>query len=61
MQVPSPSQRAADFSVEPVHACWAQMTPEGYFWQLPVPSQAPFEPQLDAPMSSHSLRGSVPI
>jgi hypothetical protein len=60
MQVPSPSQRAADFSVEPVQPCWAQMTPEGYFWQAPVPSQTPFVPQLVAPMSSHSLRGSVP-
>jgi hypothetical protein len=36
------------------------MTPEVYFWQAPVPSQTPFVPQLVVPMSSHSLRGSVP-
>ena len=61
MQAPSPSQRAADFSIVPVHDCGLQMTPEGYLWQAPVPSQTPSLPQLCTPMSSHWLRGSVPI
>ena len=59
-QAPSPSQRAADFSTVPVHDCGLQMTPEGYLWQAPVPSQTPSLPQLCTPMSSHWLRGSVP-
>src|SRR5947207_3617281 len=58
--VPSPSQRAAAFSIVPVQVCDAQTVPEAYLRQAPVPSQTPSVPQLCAPMSSHSLRGSVP-
>lgn len=38
----------------------AQVTPAGYSWQAPAPSQTPSVLQLAAPMSVHSLRGSLP-
>src|SRR5262252_1750756 len=57
---PSPSQRDAACSIVPVQVCDAQTVPEGYLLHAPVPSQTPSVPQLCGPVSSHSLRGSVP-
>jgi len=38
-QVPLPSQRPANVSIEPVQPAVWQATPAGYFSQVPVPSQ----------------------
>jgi hypothetical protein len=59
-QVPSPSQRDAETSVDPVHPCCLHTVPDEYLRQAPVPSQTPSLSQLVAPRSSHSSRGSVP-
>ena len=47
-QVPLPSQRNADVSVEPVHPISLQTVPAGYLSQAPVPSHIPVEPHVDA-------------
>jgi hypothetical protein len=57
---PAPSHRNADVSVEPVHAWGLHIAPDEYFSHAPAPSQTPSVPQLAAPLSAHSLRGSVP-
>ena len=49
VQVPIPSQRPANVSVEVVHPAVWQATPATYFSQAPVPSQFPSVPQLAAP------------
>ena len=59
--VPSPSQRPANVSVSPAQPASRQVTPRAYFSQAPAPSQNPSVPQLPGPLSSQSLRGSVPI
>jgi hypothetical protein len=59
-QAPLPSQRPANVSVEPLHPGLEQVTPATYFSQAPAPSQNPSVPQLAAPWSWQSLRGSVP-
>ena len=58
--VPRPSQRPAEVSVWPAQLGAWQVTPAGYFWQAPAPLQTPSVPQLAAPVSWQSLRGSVP-
>jgi hypothetical protein len=59
LQVPLPSQRPANDSVDPEQPGIPQATPATYSWQAPVPSQVPFLPQLDWPSSAQSSRGSV--
>jgi hypothetical protein len=59
-QVPRPSQRNAVVSVETSQPAGLHIVPVEYFWQAPAPSQTPLLPQLGAPSSAHSLRGSVP-
>jgi hypothetical protein len=59
-QVPRPSQRPANVSDEPVHPAVWQATPATYFSHAPAPSQNPSVPQVGAPMSRQSLRGSLP-
>jgi hypothetical protein len=57
---PSPSQRAACVTVEPPQDGARQIVPAAYTAQVPVPSQKPVRPQLAAPSSGQSLRGSAP-
>ncbi len=59
-QFPAPSQRPANVSVDPVQPAMAQATPATYFSQAPAPSQKPSFPQVEAPSSVQSFRGSVP-
>ncbi len=59
-QVPLPSQRNADVSVETEHPISLQTVPAGNLSQAPVPSHIPVEPQVDAASTGHSSRGSVP-
>ena len=57
---PAPSQRAAWLTVESAHDCARQIVPAPYCAHEPVPSQEPLRPQLAAPSSGQSLRGSAP-
>jgi hypothetical protein len=56
-QVPLVLQVADGVSVEPVHVAAAQVVPEAYFWQAPLPSHLPLVPQVDAPASVHWVAG----
>ena len=49
LQVPRPSQRPANMSIEPAQPALWQATPATYFSQEPVPSQKPSVPQVAAP------------
>jgi hypothetical protein len=60
MQVPAPSQRNADVSVDTAQPISLQTVPAGYLSHAPVPSHMPVEPQVDAASIGHSSRGSVP-
>ncbi len=50
---PFPSQAPAGVSVDPEQLAAAQAVPAAYFWQAPLPLQAPLVPQLAAPWSAH--------
>jgi hypothetical protein len=60
-QVPVPSQFRAFVRVEPVQLCAWHVVPFAYFWQLPLPSQVPFWPQLAVESAEHSPSGSAPV
>jgi hypothetical protein len=53
MHIPAVLQVAAGVSVTTVQVEPAQVVPDGYFWQPPVPSHLPLVPQLEAIMSVH--------
>ena len=55
-----PLQVRAGEYVDPVQDWVAQTVPLAYSRQPPAPSQVPSVPQLDAPLSAHWLKGSVP-
>jgi hypothetical protein len=52
-QVPAPSQRNADVSVDPLQAISWQTVPAGNLSHAPVPSHMPVEPQVDAASTGH--------
>jgi len=60
VHAPAPSHTGALVSVEPEHEGAPQRVPIAYFAHAPCPSQEPLVPQLGAPLSSHSVSGSVP-
>jgi hypothetical protein len=59
-QVPVPSQRPAEVSVELVQPAWTHTVPAEYSWQAPAPSHCPVSRQLSAPVSWHIFRGLLP-
>ena len=52
-QVPLPSQAAAGVSIDVEQRAAAHVVPDAYFWQAPLPLQAPLVPQLAGPWSAH--------
>jgi hypothetical protein len=43
--------------LDPVQVAPAQLVPEAYFWQAPLPLQRPFVPQVAAPVLVHWVVG----
>jgi hypothetical protein len=57
---PAPSQRPASVAVVPEQVGAMQTVPDSYGRQLPLPSQNPSVPQVEAPLSAHWPSGSCP-